>query len=75
MTVVPRSRIAGTLGALVIAAGCAAGCGGRYPDATRPTATAGPGGARMGEGATGLGKGGIEAAALPYVVLDGRTGR
>jgi uncharacterized iron-regulated protein len=49
------------LGVLVIAAGC----GGRYPEAAKPE----------GRPASGMMKGGIEHAALPYVVLDGRTGR
>jgi uncharacterized iron-regulated protein len=44
----------------------AAGCGGRYPGATPTTA---------GRPAPAMGKGGIANAALPYVVLDGRTGR
>jgi len=43
----------------------AAGCGGRYPGSTQP-------GARPAAGAP---RGGIANAALPYVVLDGRTGR
>src|SRR5207237_5318717 len=39
------------------------GCGGRYPS--------------TGDGLKkpAMGKGGIEAAALPYQILDGRTGR
>lgn len=55
------TRIAGLVGALA----AAAGCGGRYP----APAAAGP------KAAPGAPKGGIEQAALPYVVLDGRTGR
>ncbi len=43
----------------------AAGCGGRYPGPAMPDARPAP----------AMGKGGIESAALPYVVLDGRTGR
>jgi uncharacterized iron-regulated protein len=43
----------------------AAGCGGRYPTSTTTAAQPAP----------AMGKGGIASAALPYVVLDGRTGR
>jgi len=44
----------------------AAGCGGRYPGTVaKPEA----------KGGAAMPSGGIEAAALPYVVLDGRTGR
>lgn len=50
--------------ALFVIAGAAA-CGGRYPDAARPGPKAAP----------AMAKGGIEHAALPYAVLDGRTGR
>jgi uncharacterized iron-regulated protein len=52
----------------------AAGCGGRYPEAAKP---GGPDGkaAPAGAGAGAMMKGGIEHAALPYAVLDGRTGR
>lgn len=53
----------------------AAGCGGRYPEAARPGG--GPDG-KAAPAATAAGavmKGGIEHAALPYAVLDGRTGR
>jgi uncharacterized iron-regulated protein len=46
----------------------AAGCGGRYPGPAAPDGRPAPGGAAMP-------KGGIESAALSYVVLDGRTGR
>ncbi|HSK02078.1 MAG TPA: ChaN family lipoprotein [Kofleriaceae bacterium] len=46
----------------------AAGCGGRYPGPAAPTGRPAPEKAAMP-------KGGIESAALPYVVLDGRTGR
>lgn len=77
MTAVRSPRIAGTLGALVIvlamAAGGAAGCGGRYPGSARPGGS--PGGSGGGGAASVMGQGGIEAAALAYVVLDGRTGR
>jgi uncharacterized iron-regulated protein len=45
----------------------AAACAGRYPT-TAPQAVA-------GKPAPAMGKGGIASAALPYVVLDGRTGR
>jgi len=57
--------------ALVFATGCAAtfaaGCAGRYPGAG--TTPAG------GKRAAAVPAGGIANAALPYVVLDGRTGR
>jgi uncharacterized iron-regulated protein len=46
----------------------AAGCGGRYPGPAAPGGGPAPDKAAMP-------KGGIEHAALPYVVLDGRTGR
>lgn len=46
----------------------AAGCGGRYPGPAAPGGMPAPDRAAMP-------KGGIEQAALPYVVLDGRTGR
>lgn len=46
----------------------AAGCAGRYPGAAKPD---GKSGLKSGS----MPKGGIEQAALPYVVLDGRTGR
>jgi uncharacterized iron-regulated protein len=49
------------------AASSAAGCGGRYPgSATTPAG---------GKPAAKVPAGGIANAALPYVVLDGRTGR
>ncbi len=44
----------------------AAGCGGRYPEPATPAPKPAP---------AMMVKGGIENAALPYVVLDGRTGR
>jgi uncharacterized iron-regulated protein len=51
------------LGVLVVAV---LGCGGKYPaTSTTPPTTA----------TTAMPKGGIAAAALPYHVLDGRTGR
>jgi uncharacterized iron-regulated protein len=43
----------------------AIGCGGRYPGAAKPDGKPGP----------AMPSGGIANAALPYVVLDGRTGR
>jgi uncharacterized iron-regulated protein len=43
----------------------AAGCGGKYPGAAKPDGKPGP----------AMPSGGIANAALPYVVLDGRTGR
>ncbi|HWU87657.1 MAG TPA: ChaN family lipoprotein [Kofleriaceae bacterium] len=49
----------------------AAGCGGHYPGA----GPARPGGAPDGKPGATMPKGGIENAALPYAVLDGRTGR
>jgi uncharacterized iron-regulated protein len=48
----------------------AAACGGRYPG----TGTARPGGPTEKAGPT-MPKGGIKNAALPYSVLDGRSGR
>lgn len=61
-----------TTRALCVVAAAAAlgfGCGGRYPASTTPTAPASGGGAPAG------GTVDIVAAALPYQVLDGRTGR